>query len=597
MPAADREGRTRVATPRAYQLALIALLLAVPGACGKEKPKAGEPPAAPTATKDTTPADTSSGARLAREGLSPEAEKGATVGKAIDPKSLTPTELRFGRSPQRTSAVVYQDSIILMENGDKALKSMSNDGLTWHFDANAPHVSEIQVGKVIFATERCVGAVLGVTRNGDDVAVVLGPVQLTDVIKQGHFTFNQPLDLTSLISVTAPGYPWAGSQDSLAGHASAKGRVTSITYAMVSSDGRWTPIRTVKPDSRGRLVTVWHRASRAHSRGPRSSDGFVVPKTGWTSYQVPTVPGNLPIPAGLPTPNIPAPPPSIGPPPEVNITGGMTAQPCLLDCGGLGIRIGYDQGGMKILAYAVFQVKDVSLHFNVDVGSQGIRTAALELQGAAGFKVHFEMGAGAGFQGNIHETGIAPIDLSIPVGGFGVPISVHLIQSLSMNTGFSAKTGVLRADGNYFASGSVLVGYVRGSWGGAPPLVGTKENNAANISGVSMGINSLAFALKQQVLVGIGALGFSAGPYLALTTGATVLKQSSATPIDCRQSTFTMDLSAGAGYTLPKPLVSVFNFFLRAVHAKELQANGSIAEMKPLRVVTLPSVIPKGCTG
>jgi hypothetical protein len=580
------------------QLSVVVLLLALPGACGKEKPKPAAPPAPPPAVAtDTTPADTSAGARLAREALSAEAEKGAAVGHAIDPKSLTSTELAFGRAPQRTSAVVYQDSIILMENGDKALKSMSTDGLTWHFDANAPHVNEIQVGKVVFATERCVGSVLGVTRTGDDVAVVLGPVQLTDLIKQGHFTFNQPLDLTSLISVSVPGYPWIASQDTLAHHASAEGHITSITYAMVSSDGRWTPIRTVKPDARGRLVTFWHRASRRHARGAHASDSFVVPKTGWTDYQVPTVPGNIPVPAGMPNPNVPAPPASVGPPPSVDISGGLSARPCLTDCGGIGIKLGYDKGGVKVVAYAVFKVKDVSLHFNVDVSGGAIQTAALELRGAAGFAVHFETAAAADFNGNIHQTGIAPIDLSIPVGGFGVPIAVHLIQSLSLNTGFSARTSLLTADGDYFASGNVLVGYVRGSWGGAPPLLGTKQNLANHVGGISVGINSLAFALRQEVLVGVGVLGFSAGPYLALTTGTTALKQSSVAMVDCHQATFTMDLTAGAGYTLPKPLVSVFNFFLRAVHAKELSPNGSIAEMKPLRVADMLSQNPHGCAG
>ncbi|MBA2683711.1 MAG: hypothetical protein H0U66_04405 [Gemmatimonadaceae bacterium] len=605
MPVASRERRTRVATMRACHFALVALVLAVPGACGKDKPEAPAPPPPPQlSAHDTTPADTAAGARMVRAALSSEAEKGAAIGHSIDPHSLTPTELRFGRSPKQSSAVVYQDSIVLMENGDKALRSMSSDGLTWHFDANAPHVSEIQAGKVIFATERCVGTVLGVTRTGDDVAVVLGPVQLTDVIKQGHFAFNQPLDLNSLIAVTAPGYPWLASQDTLAHHASARGHISSITYALVSSDGTWRPTRTVTSGADGKLVlTKWNHPSRRHSRGGRVGDSFVVPKTGWIRVQVPQIPSGMPqgLPGvpGIPNPNgqLPAPAPSIGPPPTVDISGGLVATPCLTDCGGLGIKLSYDQGGVLVIAYAVFKVKDVHLHFNLDVSGGKIQTAALELSGAAGFAVHFETGTTKDFNGNIHQTGLAPIDLSIPVGGFGMPISVHFLQSLSLNTGFSAKTSKLTADGDYFASGSILVGYVRGSWGGAPPLLGTKQNLADNVGGISMGINSLAFGIRQEVLVGIGALGFSAGPYLALTTGTTALKQSSATPIDCHQATFTMDLTAGAGYTLPKPLVSVFNFFLRALHVKELAPNGSIAEMPPQRVVEMLSQSPHGCAG
>jgi hypothetical protein len=56
-----------------------------------------------------------------------------------------------------------------------------------------------------------------------------------------------------------------------------------------------------------------------------------------------------------------------------------------------------------------------------------------------------------------------------------------------------------------------------------------------------------------------------------------------------------MDLSAGVGYSLPKPLVSIFNVFLRALHAKEIQSAGSFAEMKPQRFVDMINQIPTGC--
>lgn len=601
MSAVTRSQRARSAALSSRHVALVALLLAIPGACGKEKakeqatvaPSAAPPP--PTSPDTSSSADTSAGARLARAALSPEAEKGATIGHPVDPHSLTPTELRFGRAPQRSSAVVYQDSVLIMEEGDKALRSMSSDGLTWHFDANAPHVSEIQTGRIIFATERSVGRVLGVTRTGDDVAVVLGPALLTDVVKQGHFAYDQPLDLTSMIAVTAPGYPWLGSQDTLAHHASGRRRITSITYANVSSDGTWTPIRRITADAGGNLVhTTWYHSPPERGRRGRAAKRLDVPATGWSPIlSLRQSVAGVPNPAG----QQPAPTPSIGPPPSVDISGGLKATPCLSSCGGLGIELSYDQGGVKVEAYAVFKVQDVSLHFNIEISGGAIQTAAMEIRGAAGFTVHFEAAAAADFNGNIHQTGLAPIDLSIPVGGFGVPISVHLLQSLSLNTGFSARTSKLSATGDYFARGKILVGYVNGSWGGAPPLMGTKENLANNVGGVSMGINSLVFALRQEVLVGVGALGFSVGPYIALTTGTTALKQTSATTFDCHQATFTMDLTAGAGYTLPKPIVAVFNFFLRALHVREMAANGSLAEMKPYRVVDMLSREPPGCSG
>ena len=62
--------------------------------------------------------------------------------------------------------MTYQDNIILMEHGDKAIQSFASDGMSWTFDANAPQVNEIQEGKVLFATDRCAGKVLAVQRNG-----------------------------------------------------------------------------------------------------------------------------------------------------------------------------------------------------------------------------------------------------------------------------------------------------------------------------------------------------------------------------------------------------------------------------------------------
>jgi hypothetical protein len=190
---------------------------------------------------------------------------------------------------------------------------------------------------------------------------------------------------------------------------------------------------------------------------------------------------------------------------------------------------------------------------------------------------------------------MCPVDLSIPVGGFGVPISIHLIQSLSLKTAFSARTSVLSENGDYTARGNIQVGYIDGTWGGGTPIMSMNRNLADGVSGVSMGINSLVFGIRQEVLVGIGMFGFATGPYAAVSTSFTALKQASEALTDCRQATFTMSLSAGVGYSLPKPLVSVFNFFLRALHAKEMQDIGSIVEMKPMEFVNMLNQIPSGC--
>ena len=131
------------------------------------------------------------------------------VGHSIKLSDMSESEIHFGIAPKRGPGVTYQDNIILMEQGDKAIQSYGSDGLTWTLDANAPQVSDIQVGKVLFATDRCAGKVLSVQHNGGSVQVVLGPVLLNELVKEGNFAYDQPLDLNNAIAVVAPDYAGA----------------------------------------------------------------------------------------------------------------------------------------------------------------------------------------------------------------------------------------------------------------------------------------------------------------------------------------------------------------------------------------------------
>ena len=177
------------------------------------------------------------------------------TGRPVKLSDLTESERRFGVAPKRGPGIVYQDDIILMEHGDQAIRSFSSNGLSWTFDANAPQVNEIQPGKIVFATGRAVGRVLALERHGDQVSAILGPVQLTDLVKSGKFAYNQPLDLNSAIAFVAPDYPGAvnsslmqsstpGAQSSIRSGSSSSGWHVA-QYYVVSDTGKWTPMRTV----------------------------------------------------------------------------------------------------------------------------------------------------------------------------------------------------------------------------------------------------------------------------------------------------------------------------------------------------------------
>ncbi|MBK5187139.1 MAG: hypothetical protein JJD97_02780 [Gemmatimonadaceae bacterium] len=93
------------------------------------------------------------------------------------------------------------------------MRAMASNGLTWTIDANAPHADEIKVDKILFATGRVMGRILAVEHTPTGLAVTLGPVEITDVIKECDLTSDQPIDLGSALVYTAPDFPGATTHD------------------------------------------------------------------------------------------------------------------------------------------------------------------------------------------------------------------------------------------------------------------------------------------------------------------------------------------------------------------------------------------------
>jgi hypothetical protein len=155
-------------------LAVIALTVAA--ACGRKKdapaPGAKEPAAAPpSAAAAVVP---SAPASAAWKGFRPE-DGPIVTGKAVSFASLSPSEQKYGIAPARGEGVVYQDQVVLIEHGDRAIKATAGDGLGWTLDGTDPRIAALKAGDIVFATSNCVGRILKLTRTGDDVQVILGP--------------------------------------------------------------------------------------------------------------------------------------------------------------------------------------------------------------------------------------------------------------------------------------------------------------------------------------------------------------------------------------------------------------------------------------
>ncbi len=505
------------------------------------------------------------------------------VGHAIKPSEMTESEMKYGIAPRRGPGVKYQDGIILMENGDKAIRSYSSNGMVWTFDANAPQVSDFQVGKTIFATGRCVGKILVMHRDGDKVSVILGPAQLTDVVKEGNFAYDQPLDLNSLVAIVTPDYPGAADPGAYpqAGQtpptSSLQARAAvrrSVSYYVVSPQGKWTPMRTVSRTPEPSLVRAdFHPSVRLPS-------GLAILRTAGPPPGL----SNFP-PAPTPTPQMP------------NFTfDQMRAWPCAIACGGIGLKIYQEKNGVSFWTSVVFHLNHPHIVFDASVRSNGKVNAAVQLFGGAGVSVTVDAGNAQDAAANVHEVKLIPAEISVPIGGVSVPLSVRLSQSIDIDTAFSEKTSTLHGAGNVDIDGEISGSYNEGTWDLSRPKVTLTQNMAELVSGVSGGITSVVFANDQRLMVGIGAAGFAAGPYVDLYTSMTALNQSRTKWVPCTQGTFNMQLGAGIGYSMPTVVASVINGFLNDFHGPPVPPWGGIVN-PPHRTALFDHVdqIPNGC--
>jgi hypothetical protein len=515
------------------------------------------------------------------------------VGHSIKLSDLSESEVHFGISPKRGPGVTYQDDIILMEQGDKAIQSFASDGMSWTFDANAPQVSDIQVGKVLFATDRCAGKVLAVQKNGSSVSVVLGPVLLNELVKEGNFSYDQPLDLNNAIAVVAPDYAGALGSKAMNDALQKPGQTSrsekrhsfhqDVSYYAVSDHGKWTPMRTVTPGGVALHSAEYHPKPVSLKRAAFQA-------------QIPNIPGSIPNLGGTNAP-FPLPFPKLK---QLDFNN-LQATPCAFDCGGIGAKIYQEKDGVKVWITIVFHLNHPHLVFDASVGNGGVN-ANVQLFGGVGVTVTVDASAGSDFtniKGNIKELGIVPAEINVPIGGLFVPLTAKLSQALDITSGFSARTSVLHGEGSVDLDGEISATYRTGrGWDIPKPTATVKNNLAGMISGVSVGINSFIFAFSQRLMVGVGTMGFAAGPYVDLQTLLTVLKQSSTTWVDCRQATFSVTVGAGIGYSMPKIVASVINTILGLFGAKPIPSWGSIVALpKRIEIVSRRDMIPANCAG
>lgn len=481
-----------------------------------------------------------SGCSAGRTGGSDPAP-GKTSGYAVAGTALTESEFRYGLAPRPHRDVTYQPDVVLIKGGADAVRSVTADGLTWTIDAKATGASELSPGKVMFVTSRGVGRVVDAQRVGDTIAVTIAPVEFTEVIRDGTFAGEQPVELGNAISYSSEGALWTDEA----------------------------------------AVAAAAQAAAAPAAAPVSA-GAVVRPAAFTEGAL----GKAPAPGPGDKERVEMPRPATGAPKNTRSNGFTVVPKCCR--GGVGADLTYDDNEIRIFGSFMVLMDKPRARFHLAVSGGRVTVAELQVLGGSGLKIDIEGASKVGTARQIDRQFTVPVDFSVPVGlVLGVPFSFTVTQTVLVKTAFSAKDGNVKASGEYTINGAVGFGYRDGSWGlhkVQGPFI--KSSLIDSIRGPSVGANGMVLAFKTQFSIGFGAAGFSAGLNVALTVSTGVARGSAldqffpAAPgtrdIGCRGASLTIDMSYSVGYTIPAIIANVINFFLRVFRAKPIQRTGGI---------------------
>lgn len=540
---------------RITRLILACVLLA---ACGKQSPPAVHPAAAaapkPAGKETHTPQAIEAGTipgsqegESAESFFDPKKYPDAVQGSIVDPQKLTSTERKYGMAPKRDARVTYQEGIVLMEHGDEAIREAKIDGITFSFDAKAEHVGEFEEGKIIFATGRIVGRVGQLTRDGDTVTVKLAPVKITEIIKKGTFMMNSTFNAKDLIIYTAPDFP--------------------------------------------SNFDLKDKQQQSYNLDPRSLEPRYL-RTGFmqTQAQLPSLLGK-----DLST-RIPQNPATLQAP-VVALSSGLKIVPAIGSDGGIGLNFSYVKNGIIFNAFGQMVIPSPTIHFLLVIDSSGVETFGIEISGAISLRMSIVATSDVERFINVNSTTVAPIDLSLPCPIAGVPLALSFQTAFNLHTTFAAKTSTLTSSGSWSMNGTLFAGYKSGAQSHETPPAKATSSLAQNVSGASVGINTVGGGIKVTPMVGIGGFGFMTGVFLGVTFTGDVVKQASEAMVDCHGASGSATVASGVGYQLPGPFVDFVNTVLSLFTKYRMDKSGELIKGWGGELFKINEDIPTGCAG
>ncbi|MDG4781043.1 hypothetical protein O7614_15455 [Micromonospora sp. WMMD961] len=437
-------------------------------------------------------------------------------------------DLRYGAAPAAHPDVTLHPDVVIVAGGSGVVRAVTDGGLTWRLDPDAGNANLLAPGKVMFVTGRGVGRVIDARRDGQDLAVAIGPVDITDVIQDGEFTSEQPVSLAD---------------------------ATAYQF----DDPFWSHPDTEPPRSEPAATTTLDRAPA-------------------TTTNALTLAGSRPVTAAAPLTT------GAARPGELEATGF-----CCTD--GVGARFSYRDSGLDLSGTIAFVMEQPSAKFHLVIDGSTITVAELRIHGAAGVRIQVDATTTTGQNVHpvafVPVTFSVPIESVL-----GIPLSATVRQSIGIRTGFSAGHTTIRATGEYSLGGTMGFGYANGRFGPRwPGGLQVKSSLVDSVDGTSVGANALLIDYDVKFFVGIGAVVFTAGLYAGLTTTVGITRGSSigfgglqglAYREGCNRADLTINARYGVGYTIPALVAKVINFFLKIFNAKPIAAEGGIPNPPPV---------------
>lgn len=126
--------------------------------------------------------------------------QGGTAGS-----SGTPAQSAMYGYGARTTGVDYQPDVVVVGGGPGRIRAVSDDGLMWTIDRDAPGASRLRLGAVMLMTSVAAGRVVALRDDGSTRVVTLAPVELTDVLRNGRISLKQAVDASAVTFQPVPG--------------------------------------------------------------------------------------------------------------------------------------------------------------------------------------------------------------------------------------------------------------------------------------------------------------------------------------------------------------------------------------------------------